>query len=79
MLHINPKEFVNFNSKNAEATLNLKSIATSAVTYKVGESSTDPSHSRLTFATFADPNHIAGKVPCATTLRHHPTQPGGLH
>ncbi|XP_016955667.1 vesicle-associated membrane protein/synaptobrevin-binding protein isoform X4 [Drosophila biarmipes] len=35
MLHINPKEFVNFNSKNAEATLNLKSIATSAVTYKI--------------------------------------------
>ncbi|XP_041564431.1 motile sperm domain-containing protein 2 isoform X1 [Drosophila elegans] len=35
MLQIDPKEFVNFNSKNAEATLNLKSIAKSAVTYKI--------------------------------------------
>ncbi|EDW50635.1 motile sperm domain-containing protein 2 isoform X1 [Drosophila sechellia] len=35
MLHINPKDFVNFNSKNAEATMSIKSIATSAVTYKI--------------------------------------------
>ncbi|XP_017071246.1 motile sperm domain-containing protein 2 isoform X3 [Drosophila eugracilis] len=35
MLNIDPKEFVNFNAKNAEATLNLKSIAKSAVTYKI--------------------------------------------
>ncbi|XP_026833967.1 motile sperm domain-containing protein 2 isoform X4 [Drosophila erecta] len=35
MLHINSKEFVNFNSKNAEATMTIKAIATSAVTYKI--------------------------------------------
>ncbi|KAH8239084.1 hypothetical protein KR032_000502 [Drosophila birchii] len=36
MLQVNPKEFLSFNSKNAEATLNLKSVSKSAtVTYKI--------------------------------------------
>lgn len=47
MLHINPKDFVNFNSKNAEATMTIKSIATSAVTYKVGKIYTHTSYTRL--------------------------------
>ncbi|KAH8257588.1 hypothetical protein KR038_011670 [Drosophila bunnanda] len=36
MLQVNPKEFLSFNSKNAEATLNLKSISKSRpITYKI--------------------------------------------
>ncbi|KAH8339079.1 hypothetical protein KR074_002664 [Drosophila pseudoananassae] len=35
MLRVDPKDFVNFNSKNAEATLNLKSVTNSAITYKI--------------------------------------------
>ncbi|KAH8300752.1 hypothetical protein KR059_001805 [Drosophila kikkawai] len=36
MLQVDPKEFLNFNSKNAEATLNLRSVSKStAITYKI--------------------------------------------
>ncbi|KAH8384291.1 hypothetical protein KR200_001825 [Drosophila serrata] len=36
MLQVNPKEFLNFSSKNGEVTLNLKSISKcTAVTYKI--------------------------------------------
>ncbi|KAH8378932.1 hypothetical protein KR009_002140 [Drosophila setifemur] len=35
MLRVDPKEFINFNSKNAEATLNLKSVSGSPLTYKI--------------------------------------------